>query len=227
MFNKNLSDNGDRVDYKGTFTRGFGVTAIQYLNETVGVEVGIGVNNISQRTQGEFEVQFGPETVSSDYVFETRVSYLEIPVLFKALSEGGAYFEVGPMLMMHRGENEELIEVSNPDAEDFFDSQADLDDAAEDDFSSSLLFGVIGFGMNFDLAENLMMGVGLRLAYSFSDSVNEVTEEEYNMGDPELGWYSNIAHTDAPVDDGEYSPEPTNAAMASLNVGIYYVIGGD
>ncbi|NNK81020.1 MAG: hypothetical protein HKO93_05950, partial [Flavobacteriales bacterium] len=31
MFNKNLSDNGDLVDYKGTFTTGYGVTAIQYL----------------------------------------------------------------------------------------------------------------------------------------------------------------------------------------------------
>lgn len=68
IFNKNLPDNGDLVDYKGTFTRGFGVTAIQYPNETVGVEVGIGVNNISQRTQGDIEIS--PETV--DYVVRNK-----------------------------------------------------------------------------------------------------------------------------------------------------------
>jgi hypothetical protein len=220
MFNKNLSDNGDLVDYKGTFTGGGGVSVIQYLNETVGVELGVGVNTIAQRTQGEFE--FGGET--EDYVFETSVKYLEISTLFKALSEGGTYFEVGPVFMLNQSEDEKVIESS---VDDIFSEQQDLTNAVEGDFNSLIVFGVIGFGVNFDIAENVKMGVGLRLGYSFSDSVVEVSEDEYETGDPELGWYSGIAHTDAPLTEGDYSPETTNATFAALNVGIYYAIGGN
>ncbi|NNC82653.1 MAG: outer membrane beta-barrel protein [Flavobacteriales bacterium] len=225
MFNKNLSDNGDLVDYKGTFTGGGGISVIQYLNETVGVEVGLGVNTVAQRTQGEFETFFGDDI---DYVYETSVDYLEITALFKALSDGGSYFEVGPMIMLNQSETENVIDISDPDLEDdIFGTQTQRDNRVAEDFSKTLLFGVIGFGVNFDVADNLMAGVGLRLAYSFSDSVEQVTEDQYNEGDPDLGWYSTIAHTDAPLDEGEYDPVTTNAAIAGLNIALYYTIGGN
>ncbi len=72
--------------------------------------MGIGVSTIAQQTQGEFEA-FGNETET--YVFESSVDYLEITTLFKALSEGGSYFEVGPVFMLNQSEDEKIIELPN------------------------------------------------------------------------------------------------------------------
>ncbi len=77
MFNKNIANNGDLMDFKGTFTSGFGITAIHCISETAGIEVGVGTNTIAQRTQGEREAM-NDETY--EYEAESSVKYLEISI---------------------------------------------------------------------------------------------------------------------------------------------------
>lgn len=228
MINKNLSDNGDFIDYKGTFSGGYGITAIHYIGESAGIEVGLGFNTIAQQTQGEYE---GLGDTKYNYIAESSVKYLEIPVLFKALSAGGSYFEFGPVFALHQSEEEKIVSSDAFTAADMaqlgiastsISAHVMNQNKRGDDFNSFQLFGIIGFGVNFDVAENVKMGVGLRLGYSFADALNEFSESELNNDETDLGWFSSIAHTDAQYQSGEYSYEKSNAAFAALNIGLYY-----
>ena len=97
LVNKNVSDQGDNLDFAVTFSPQIGVNASYYFNEKLGLSTGLLFSGHSQKYQGEFK--FGT-TILATYEAKAKLSYLDIPLLLRfGGGKNGAYFEFGLSLV--------------------------------------------------------------------------------------------------------------------------------
>ena len=151
LFNKDVSDAGDELDYKSTFGAQFGVGLLYNLTENAGIGADILFGGVNQKYTNRIPGGLNFET-------QTKLKTIDIPIFFRYTSDVGAYFEFGPQFtLLNDGE---------------FESPLGNIDISED-LAGSYIAAMLGFGYEFHLTDNMLVAPGLRFAYGLGDVVEE------------------------------------------------------
>jgi len=211
LFNNNVSDQGSMVDYAATFGAGFGLTSQYFFNENIGLSIDVLYSSNNQKLEGD---------LATDLTYEshTKVKYIDLPVLLKISSEGGAYVEFGPQVSFLAGAKEDF--KSSPSL------PADYSDRDVKQFFSG--FGVapvLGFGVDIQASDNWLVNIGLRFGYGVNDATIKFSEEKLNDVPADEGsWFAGWAHYNADTPP-KYSYQKTNRAFGGFTLGIVYKPG--
>lgn len=209
MFNKNISDEGPELDYASTFSPTFGINGIYMFQERYGVSVDLIYAAHNQKLDGFV----GQEKDNNTFEYELKSSYLDIPILFRASTPSGPYFEIGPQFSLLMGAKESL---------DFAESNEF--DISEENIKSDLrgfgMSAVLGFGVDIKLSDAVNLTTGLRFGYMFTDATTEYTEDEASTND-DLSAFAAIAHTNT---DDKFDYQPTNRVFGGLQLGIQVLL---
>jgi len=218
LFNNNVSDQGYELDYAPTTGGSFGASFNYRLAEKSSIDVNILISGQNQK----YDLKFGPEASALPATVETNLKYIDIPVLFKLGSGNGAYFEVGPQLSFLSSAKEtstwaDATSLGSAVSSQFNYSGRDF----KNDFKGFGLSGVIGFGGDFELNDNLGLTAGLRLGYMFTDATVEYTQAEATTlaGNDNLSYNAIFNHTNKA---GDFDYQKTMRAWAGLNIGLTY-----
>jgi hypothetical protein len=164
LFNKNVSDQNASLDYAASFSPTLGVQAIFMFKETYGLSAEIIYASHKQKYDG----YLGDE--NNTFSNEIKLSYIDIPILFRVSSPKGPYFEIGPQISLLTNAKETFEYKNNP----FNYSGRD----AKDDFAGFGVAGVLGFGIDNKLTDMVNLTTGLRFGYMFTDATTEYSQEE-------------------------------------------------
>jgi hypothetical protein len=171
MFNKDVSDAGDDLDYKTTFGYMFGATVNYHFTDGFGLGA-----DFLYSSQGQNFTRFGEDGGG------LKVKYLKIPVLihFNTNSDEVVYFQgtFGPQFGV-------LLSAKN--------EFAGLEIDVKDDFESLNIGLVLGFGLGFNVHENFKINAGLRFDGALTSATDSKgifgTEKTTNVtGGVELGF---------------------------------------
>lgn len=224
LLNKNVSDQNDELNPSFTIAGAAGITATYYFNEKVGLGIEANSAAYNQKYSGDDNaaVLFRTGTTGT-FDAKTKLRYTEIPLLLKLKSEGGFYFEVGPMFSF-LGKATETASTTPGHNSNYTDTRV------KTGFNSSLLSGVFGFGGRFDASDNIVITAGLRFSASFNDATKKFTEAEIvaNLLNPNAASYfgssgiTNVyAHT---KQTGDYKYEKTTAVRGGIQISVIYKI---
>ncbi|HEX5003063.1 MAG TPA: porin family protein [Bacteroidia bacterium] len=201
LANKNVSDQGDELDFAVTFGGSIGLEGLYNFNDKSGISFGFLYSGHNQKYEGKI--------LGGDFNSTVRMRYLDIPILYRITSSSGTYFEVGPQLgfLMKAEEEAEAGSLSN--TED-----------TKDQFNSTNFAGILGFGVDIDASETIIISIGLRLGYGFSDVTKEYgSAAELNAQDV-VGTPTLNAHYD---DKGNFDYKPTSRIFGGLHLGVSYI----
>ena len=152
LFNKNISDAGDELDYKSTFGAQFGVGALYNFTENAGIGIDLLFGSVNQKYTNRDPLF--PGSMETQAMLKT----MDIPVFFRYTSDIGAYFEIGPQFsILNDGE---------------FETPFGTQDIS-DDLESSYIAAMIGAGFDIGLTDNLYLTPGIRATYGFGDVMKE------------------------------------------------------
>lgn len=200
LANSNVSDQGDELDFAVTFGGSIGIEGVYGFNEKTGISMALLYSGHNQKYEGEV----GNTTVEST----VKMRYLDIPILFRLTSSGGTYFEVGPQVgfLMSADEEGDL----GPDRD------------VKDSFEGTNIAGVLGFGVDIDVSDNVIITTGLRLGYGFTDATSEYsTESDLNKAyaDDKVSTSTYFAHFD---NKNNFGYEKTNRIFGGLKLAVTY-----
>jgi hypothetical protein len=220
LFNKNVSDVGPSRDYASSFGGSFGAQFIYNWSESYGVNVELLYAGQNQK----YDLNFGTEKDPLNFVVEDNIKYLDIPVLFRMSSPKGPYFEIGPQASLLMGAKESFTGETT--------SAADYSDRDfKDDFKGFGLSGVLGFGVDIKLSDNLFLNTGLRFGYMFTDATTEYTEKELEAKSSTIpsgvSLNAGFNHYSTEVDKNNnpiFDYQKSNRVFGGLNIGIQYQI---
>ncbi len=199
LANTNVSDQGDELDFAVTFGGSVGIEGIYSFNEKTGISMALLFSGHNQKYEGKF----------GNTTYETKVMmrYLDIPILFRLTSPSGTYFEIGPQFGFLTKAEEEFDGGSTEDI--------------KDGFASSNIAGVLGFGVDIDASEHIIITTGLRLGYGFTDVTNEYSSAtELNNTSDNIGTPTYMAHFD---NKNKFGYEKTSRIFGGLKLGVTYI----
>ncbi|MBL7923310.1 MAG: PorT family protein [Bacteroidia bacterium] len=220
LFNKNVSDQNSSLDYASTFSPNFGIQAIYMLKETYGISAEVVYSMHNQKYDGFLN--------NDDNVFnlETKLSYLDIPILFRVSSPKGPYFEIGPQFSLLMGAKETVEYEKSAMSDEAYDNKD-----FKDDFASFGVAGVLGFGIDIKLADNINLTTGLRFGYMFTDATTEYSEEELvekDQNDVDISGATYFAHMSAEHSLGDARNDldykKTARAFGGFQLGIQFML---
>lgn len=211
LANKNVSDAGDELDFAVTFGGSVGVEAIYSFSEKAGLSVGFLSSGHNQKYEGEFDA--GLTTVT--YESKLKMRYLDIPILFRLTSASGTYFELGPQIG--------ILTSAKEDAENSTGVGNYEDRDVKGTLNGTNVAAILGFGVDIDASENVIVTAGLRLGYGFTDVTKEYTTSEFAaLNDEEVAGATSSAHFN---DKGDFNYEATNRVFGGLHLGVSYKFG--
>ncbi|MEO6882532.1 MAG: hypothetical protein ABI199_00755 [Bacteroidia bacterium] len=164
LFNTNVSNAGNSLNYKAAFGYDYGLDLRMEFNEHVGILLNV---LQGEHVQG-YSGQIGTNG-SISYTSTNSLNELSIPLLFRYKSKG-AYVEIGPEYQIvnsatyKNSMNPSAIDVSNY-------------------FATSNIAAVLGFGVDSKLSDHLFLTAGLRFAYGLTD-LKGVDGLGQNLSDP-------------------------------------------
>jgi outer membrane protein W len=214
LVNTNVSDQGDDLDFAATFGGQLGVEAQYYFKDNLGISFGLLYTGHNQKYTGDLNN-------NASYEAKTKMRYLDIPILLRfGGGSKGAYFEFGPQIGMLMSAKDELT-TSPSSPLDWSDKDR------KDNFKTSNLAGILGFGVDIDASENVLITTGLRLGYGINDVTKEYTQAEAAVlaAADNLGFSTAAAHIkqgDSGGDKFEYAP--TARAFGGLHLGVIFKI---
>jgi len=204
LFNNNISNTGDSQDYDmgWGFNYGLGFTAY-FGNVGFGIEGLMG--NHKAAFTGKLETKVGGVVLNTtDYTSSINLSTIQVPLMFKLKSTGGAYLEVGAQYNM-------ISAADYKRTGNYMNADTAISASVTKNFASSYFSGVLGFGAAIPFGEESPMAilVGMRLQYSFTD-LKGVDALGQDLSDSFI--YNKY--------------EATSAASGGLTLGFVYKIGG-
>lgn len=211
LFNKNVSDQDASLDYASTFSTTFGAQGLFMFSETYGVNTELIFASQKQKYDGYLG--------TDDNVFtnEIKLNYIDIPVLFRVSSPKGPYFELGPQISLLTGAKE-TFDLEKSNESDYSDKNV------KDDFAGFGISGIIGFGVDIKLNDNINLSTGLRFGYMFTDATVEYTKDE--VADLELNKkLSNVADYSHTTQKGGFDYSRSNRAFGGVQIGLQYALG--
>ena len=161
LFNKNISDLGDKQDYAAGWGYNYGLSACIYFNSKIGIEVDGLLNMHAGNYAGTLDSQ-------RTYTSNVKMNSIEIPLLFKLKSSTGAYLEIGPQLGMINSAHYQFLQSYynsstganvNNNSSYFVDSN----------YATTNISAVLGFGINIKLVSHLSLKTGIRFEYGLTD----------------------------------------------------------
>jgi len=151
LFNKNVSDAGEDLDYASTFGYQVGATWIYDFKEGIGISTGFLLGTVNQKYTN---LKNSPDKFES----ELNLTYIDVPLLFRLTSSKGPYFEIGPQFsFLSKAEFTGLTSTKDE----------------KDNTNSVNISAQIGFGYDVKASEKLTVGLGLRLGYGLTDAGKE------------------------------------------------------
>lgn len=219
LVNKNVSDQGDDLDFAATFGGQLGVEMQYYFKDNLGLSFGLLYTGHNQKYSGDYG-----NNVS--YEAKTKLRYLDIPILLRmGGGSKGAYFEFGPQFGFLMSAKDE-VKGSPANSNEFYDDYSDQN--RKDNFKSSNMAFILGFGVDIDASENVIITTGLRLGYGFSDVTKEYSEAEAAIlaaqgPNGAIGFSTYNAHikqNDSGGDSFKYAS--TNRAFGGLHLGVLF-----
>ena len=218
LFNNNVSDQGYELDYAPSTGGSFGASFNYRLAEKSSLDVNILISGQNQK----YDLNYGTEAKPSPGTVETKLKYIDIPVLFKMGNGNGAYFEIGPQLSFLSSAKETATRADIT-SNDFNYTNKDV----KNDFNGFGLSGVIGFGADFELNDQLGLTAGIRLGYMLTDATTEYTQAEATAlkAKDNLSFNANFNHNTTFLGKGAnnvFEYQKTMRAWAGLNIGLTY-----
>ena len=204
LMNKNVFDYGDNLDPVVSLGGNYGIAATVYFTEKVGL--GIELNNaiVNQKYKGVIG--------TNDYESKTKVTYFDVPLLLKLKSgASGFYFEIGPKLSYLLTASEEYSSSAS--------TSTYSGAGVRNDFSNTIISGVVGVGGRMNIVDALTISIGLRLAGGITDATKEYSLSTLGSGTGVSGSAANVAS------DGTPDYKRTTLATGGLQIGILYRIG--
>ena len=216
LFNNNVSDQGYELNYAPTTGGSFGASFNYRLAEKYSLDVNLLISGHNEK----YDLKFGPEASALPATVETKLKYIDIPVLFKMGSGNGAYFEVGPQFSF-LSSAKETYDFPSANTENYTNKDF------KNDFKGFGLSGVIGFGGDFELNDQLGLTAGIRLGYMFTDATTEYTEVEAGKlaAADNLSFNAISNHNTTFLGLGGknvFDYQKTMRAWAGLNIGLTY-----
>lgn len=211
LFNKNVSDRNASLDYASTFSPTFGIQAIFMLKETYGISAEVVYASHKQKYDGYFG-----NNEDNTFTNEIKLSYIDIPILFRVSSPKGPFFEIGPQVSLLTGAKE-TFELANSSSLNYSDKDV------KDDFAGFGVAGILGFGIDIKLTDMINLTTGLRFGYMFTDATTEYTENEFDAASDleTLSNVSGVSHTDT---EDKFSYQKSNRAFGGLQIGIQFML---
>jgi opacity protein-like surface antigen len=209
LFNKNVSDAGDNLDYDVTFGNTKGIATQLQLNDNVGVGIDLLFASHKQKYTGK--------STSTSFESEINLSYLDIPIMFRLSSEKGPYFEVGPQVSILMNAKEDYARVPSSSVVTNY-----VDREFKDDFNSTNLAFAFGFGVDIEVTDQIMISPGLRFAYGLADATAELPLTEFTGTN--VFNHSAVAQF-SHFDGAKYSYVKSNTVAGGLIVGAVYRLG--
>lgn len=165
LMNKQVFDHGAEMDPAVTFDYYYGFILGYNFAEEFGLEIGLNINNISQKYEGKFG--------ENRYVSNTHLKTTDIPILAKIGSK--SYFEIGPVFQFINAATYSRT-FDYPGLPTLYKNipyvptnvgEADVVNV----FADKMLFAAaLGFGTNIELVDyKLFMQVGFRFQYTITD----------------------------------------------------------
>jgi hypothetical protein len=224
LFNNNVSDQGYELDYAPTTGGSFGASFNYRLADNYSIDANILISGHNEK----YDLNFGTEAKPSPATVEDKLKYIDIPVLFKLGNGHGAYFEVGPQLSFLSSAKET---ATRSDITSNVYNYANKD--VKNDFNGFGLSGVLGFGADIELNDQLGLTAGLRLGYMLTDATVEKTTSELKntSANPKSNQYATNAYNDNVSMNnifnhtnkaGDFDYQKTMRAWAGLNIGLTY-----
>lgn len=166
LMNKQVFDHGSEMDPSMTFGSFYGIIAGYNINDDVGIEVNVNINNINQKYEGRFG--------DNRYISQTNINALDIPLLFKFGFT--SYFEIGPVLQLLNGatysrtfDDTGVLNTFNYKGYPVIPTNLDSEGVLKK-FNSTNGGIAMGFGTSIDIIEyKLKLDIGFRLQYTLTD----------------------------------------------------------
>jgi hypothetical protein len=144
LFNKNVSDAGEDLDYVSTFGYQAGAIVIYDFKQGLGISTGVLMGTINQKYTN-FK-----NNAALKFESQTMLTYIDVPLLLRITSAKGPYFEIGPQFsFISKAESE--IETTTVDI--------------KDNVNSVNISAQIGFGYDIKASEKLTINLGVRFGY--------------------------------------------------------------
>ncbi len=209
LLNSNASNIGAQLNYKSTISGGFGVSLTRNFVEKIGVKLDLIYSMHNQK--------YGADVATNGsvipYEAETKLSYLDIPIMLHVGKSNGFYFEVGPQFGFLMGAKDDMTFT---DATYSAANWTDKDRKA--DFNSMNIAADIGFGYNFSVVKLLSIDIGLRFGYGLTDVTKQFTESD--MATNDHGFTSNVAHYNSWIENAStFGYTSTSRLFGSLLIG--------
>lgn len=165
LFNKNISNEGDNMDYVNAWSFNYGLGFSAYFGN-VGFGLDFLMGNHKAGYKGSVTMYDSVSQVQVplyDYTSYVNLKTMQIPVMFKYKAPKGFYLEVGPQINL----------VTAADYHGEFTSplfNTTVDSSKAEYYSSNYISGVVGLGYQAKFGDSgLSMQVGARLQYGFTD----------------------------------------------------------
>jgi hypothetical protein len=152
LFNKNVSDAGEDLDYVSTFGYQAGAIVIYDFKQGLGISTGVLMGTVNQKYTN-FK-----NNAALKFESQTMLTYIDVPLLLRITSAKGPYFEIGPQFsFISKAESE--IETTTVDI--------------KDNVNSVNISAQIGFGYDIKASEKLTINLGVRFGYGLTDALKE------------------------------------------------------
>lgn len=171
LFNKNVSDAGDELDYKSSFGAQYGLSLVYMFSENAGISLDPMLGSVNQKYTFRFDRGNGVEDKAES---ETKMTNIDLPVLFRFVLGADAFIEVGPQFS--------LISKVETSGDGIPTTEVEKDDRA-----SSYISAVLGFGYDIALTDNLHLAPGLRFAWGLTDTGKDNDVQGYEPTNAAVG----------------------------------------
>ncbi len=165
LINTNASDQGDDLDFAATFGGQVGLDMMYYFQDNIGLSFGLLFSGHNQKYQG------ADQSGNDIYEAKVKIRYLDVPVLLRfGGGSKGAYFEFGPQFGFLMSAKDEFTGKGSLAGVTVSDANT------KESLKSSNVSGILGFGVDIEASENVIITTGLRLGYGFTDVTAEYSE---------------------------------------------------
>ncbi|MCB0396745.1 MAG: PorT family protein [Flavobacteriales bacterium] len=156
FLNKNTSDADETEQaYEPSFGYGYGVNLGSYFNDNFGIELDIFMASYMQKYKGG-------ASYTLQYHSKTAVKAVDLPLVAVVKANSGSYFEIGGMYSLVNKANFTMS---------FDSTKITLHDNTnvKTSFNKNNISAVIGFGMEGNLGDQLLLTAGFRFTFGLSD----------------------------------------------------------
>src|ERR1035438_10421491 len=180
LLNSDVSNIPIEMNYKSSVGGCFGLSLTHNFVEKTALKIEFIYSMHNQSYNGDFngtDVPLGYGNGDS-YVAETKLTYLDIPVLLHFGKANSPYIELGPQIGFLLGAKEDytytstsgLINTLHPN-----ESNVNY----KSDFNNMNICGVLGFGYNASLSSLISLDLGIRLGYSLMDVTKSFPQTDW------------------------------------------------